>query len=284
MTKKATYAILAILAFFILSLSLRLFSPEEDGKLHLKVYDVGQGDAIFIQTPNGYTILVDGGPNNRVLDHLGKDLGPSERKLDFVILTHPQADHLYGLIEVLRRYEVGQVLVSGVENTTELYQKWTETLKQQGLTPRLVVQGQSLKFPDGVALNFLWPTEEHPAVSDLNHASVVFRLDYGSFNAELTGDGDRQIQPFTSTESEIEVLKVPHHGSKTALNEVYLDQISPEVSIISAGEKNRYGHPNQVLLEQLEEAGSKIYRTDQQGVIEVVSDGKSWYTKPEKGN
>jgi len=283
MAKPASYLAILILISLFLGLGMQLFQSK-DRHLHLRFYDVGQGDALLIKTPDGYRILIDGGPNNKVLEHLGKDLGPVDRRIDFVILTHPQADHMAGLIEVIKRYEVGQVLVSGVENTTEMYQRWSEALKSKGLQPKIVFQGEKLNFPDGVQINFLWPKEEHPIVADLNSASLVMRLDFGEFNAELTGDADSQVQPYTTSTSEVEVLKVPHHGSKTALNPTYISQISPEVSIISAGQNNRYGHPHSELLKLLSKFTNKIYRTDQNGTIEVVSDGKSWYTRPEKGN
>jgi competence protein ComEC len=282
MKKKLSYLTLGLLLSVIVFLVLSLPSQKTDGRLHLKVYDVGQGDAIFIRTPQGYKILVDGGPNNRVLDHLGRELAWNDRRIDFVILTHPQADHMAGLVEVIKRYEVGQVLISGVEHTTKLYQSWSEALAEKQIKPRIVKQGDEIGFPDGAKIRFLWPREERPIVSDLNMASLVLRLDFGEFNAELTGDADSQVQPYTSTTSEVEVLKVPHHGSRTALNQSYLKQISPEISIISVGEKNSYGHPNQVLLNQL--LGTKIFRTDLNGTVEVVSDGKSWYTSSEKGN
>ena len=277
--------ILLVLGLAAANLALALvFLSKPDGKLHLKVLDIGQGDSILIRTPAGFKVLVDGGPDSTVIKRLSNSLAPWDRKIDFVILTHPQADHLTGLIEVIKRYQVGSVLISGVTNSTATFAEWEINLKKKHLEPKIVKAGDKLIFPDQTQINFIWPEVDHPVAADLNATGVVFKLNYGSFSALLTGDADQQVQPYTGSIEPIDVLKVPHHGSKTALLADFAQKLHPKVAIISVGAKNRYGHPRPETLTLLENIGSKILRTDQNGTVEVVADGKSWYTKAEKGD
>ena len=253
----------------------------EDGNLHLKVFDVGQGDSIFIRTPSGYKILIDGGPNDKVLDHLGAELPFYDKTLDLVVLTHPQADHLTGLIDVAKTYKIKQLWISYGENTTAQYDDWTNVLDSEGIKPRLIWSGDQINFPDSTVLKVVWPKEK-TSYTDLNTTSVVLYLDYKDFEALLTGDADQQVQPYAGNISNIEFLKVPHHGSKTALRPDYLTRISPEISVISVGAKNRYGHPSQILLNLFDKSKTNIYRTDQNGTVEIVTDGTSWYTTTDR--
>lgn len=252
------------------------------GELVIKIFDVGQGDSIFIRTPAGFTILVDGGPNNRVVEYLDQELPLWDRRLDAIILTHPQADHLSGLVEVVRRFKVNKVFVSGVENTTNNYKLWEKTLEDKKISPVIVTSSNTLNLSDTVKLAFLWPKEQSPKVADLNEASIVMKLSYGNFDALLTGDADQKVQPYTSSLTGIEVLKVPHHGSKTAMSQDFINSVSPELSIISAGVKNRYGHPAIETLKQLQKIKSKVLRTDRNGTIKIVSNGETWYTLTDK--
>ena len=252
-----------------------------DGSLHIKVFDVGQGDSIFIRTPAGYKILIDGGSNDKVLDYLGSELPFFDKTLDLVVLTHPQSDHLAGLIEVAKRYDIKSLWVSYSENDTAQYSEWESVLETQGLEGTVVWSGDQLTFSDSVVLQVQWPREES-ATDDLNTTSIVVLIDYNDFEGLLTGDADNQVQPYTKSTSKIEFLKVPHHGAKTALDKTFTSKLSPEISVISVGSRNRYGHPTQNTLELLESIGSKIYRTDQNGTIEIVSDGINWYTTSER--
>lgn len=252
-----------------------------DGNLHIKVFDVGQGDSVFIRTPAGYTILIDGGPSDKVLDHLGRQLPFFDKTLDLVVLTHPQSDHLAGLIEVAKRYEIKRLWVSYSENDTAQYSEWENVLGTQGLEGMVVWSGDQLIFSDDVVLQVQWPKVEL-ASDDLNTTSVVILIDYNEFEGLLTGDADNQVQPYTESISEIEFLKVPHHGAKTALDEAFTSKLSPEISVVSVGSRNSYGHPAKNTLELLESIGSKVYRTDQNGTVEIVTDGINWYTTSER--
>lgn len=252
-----------------------------DGNLHIKVFDVGQGDSIFIRTPAGYKILIDGGSNDKVLDHLGNQLPFFDKTLDLVVLTHPQSDHLAGLIEVAKRYEIKRLWVSYSENDTAQYSEWENVLGTQGLEGRVVWSGDQLVFSDNVVLQVQWPRIES-ASDDLNTTSVVILIDYNDFEGLLTGDADNQVQPYTESTLEVEFLKVPHHGAKTALDKAFTSKLSPEISVISVGSRNRYGHPAQNTIDLLRSLGSELHRTDEDGTVEIVTDGSSWYTKIER--
>ncbi len=258
------------------------FATARTKNLVVKVYAVGQGDSIFIRTPDNYKILVDGGPNNKVVDYLNQDLGLNDRTIDLVVLTHPHADHMFGLIDTIKKFKVKKVITSDVTNTNSMYKLWIDTLSNSHLKPEFVYAGKSFTLSDQVKMQFLWPEEKKPEVSDFNQTSVVMKISYGNFDMLMTADADQNSQPYTGSISHIEVLKVPHHGSKTALREDFIAKLKPDVSVISVGEKNRYGHPNPVLLDLLKKYSQKILRTDQNGTVEFVSDGVKWYTSAAK--
>jgi len=268
---------LSFLAIGIWSVSFRL----PDSKLHVKVLSVGQGDSIFIRTPSGYKILVDGGPDDKVLPLLGEELPFYDKSLDLVVATHPQADHIGGLVDVVKRYNVKNIWTSYSESQTQVYSQWRQVLGENNLKTTSVFAGDKMIFPDGLELSVVWPRGKS-SYTDSNTTAVVIQIDYKEFEGLLSSDADQQVQPYESGVSDIEFLKVPHHGSKTALKKEYLAKLSPQISVISAGEKNRYGHPNKLLLDMLQNAGTKVFRTDQQGSVEIVSDGTNWYTKTER--
>ena len=133
-------------------------------------------------------------------------------------------------------------------------------------------------FPDKTEISVFWP-KKGLVNSDTNVYSIVVLVSYGEFDALLTGDADKQVQPYTSGTNHVEVFKIPHHGAKESINKDFVSSTSPEISVISVGPKNSYGHPSQEVIDFLEKSGSKVYRTDKNGTVEIVSDGKSWYTK-----
>jgi competence protein ComEC len=252
-----------------------------DGRLHIVFFDVGQGDAIFIQCPNGQQILVDGGPTpSAVLSRLGRQMPFWDRSLDLVVLTHPEEDHITGLVDVLARYEVGQVLDSGQGCDTATCEAWRQLISEKGIPYRRAQAGMTIEVGQAVGLHILHP----PAIlladtsSDVNNNSVVLRLEYGRFSALLTGDieqeGEEGLlasgQPVDSL-----ILKVPHHGGDSALTVPFLQAVNPQLAVISVGSDNRFGHPGQLTLQKLDEIPT--YRTDQQGDIEVVTDGERYW-------
>jgi competence protein ComEC len=258
-----------------------------DGKLHVVFFDVGEGDAILIETPRGQQILVDGGPSPTTLSSaLGRRMPFWDRSLDLVILTHADEDHIAGLIPVLERYGVGQVLDSGYEHDHPIYQRWLELISEKEIPTNLARAGMHIATGDGVELVVLHPGPElmEYTDADANNNSVVVRLAMGQVSSLLTGDieeaAERTLvasgQQLTST-----VLKVPHHGGSTSSSAAFLKAVNPELAVISVGADNRFGHPSPQVLERLEElvGGERILRTDERGTIEVVTDGERVWIK-----
>jgi len=200
-----------------------------DGQLHIWFFDVGQGDAIFIQTPENHQILIDGGPTARVIECLGEAMPPFDRSIDLVVLTHPHADHVVGLLEVLERFQVSAVVANPVVHPTDECREWLELLRQKNLEVREAYVGDQIRLGE-VLLDVLWPSEDFiQGVSDggnINNTSIVLRLSYGDFSVLLTGDAEADIQWLIPLDSPVDVLKFPHQGSKDSLNLEFLEQSS----------------------------------------------------------
>ncbi len=276
---------LGLIAFLVVANTILWLSVNntKDKNFVVTFYSVGQGDSALIRTPAGYNILVDGGPNNKISDYLNRDLPINDRDLDLVILTHPHSDHVFGLINVLKDFKVKKVLTSNSMNTSAEFNLWTDTIKNEGIELKYVKATESISFSDGVTFKFNWPDSEQPFKGDdLNEASVVFTLSYKDLDILMMGDADSQVQPYIGDISSVEVLKVPHHGAKTSMADSFINQLKPEIAVISVGEGNRYSHPRPETLDQLEKVGSKVLRTDKNGTVKIVSDGQRWYTQAEK--
>ncbi len=257
-----------------------------DGRLHVVFFDVGQGDAIFIQCPNGQQILIDGGPNpSALLSRLGREMPFWDRSLDLVILTHPEEDHLAGLVDVLALYEVIQVLDSGQKCASATCEAWKRLIEEKEVAYRRAEAGMMIDVGGGLRLDVLHPPARLLAntSSDGNNNSVVLRLSYGRFSLLLPGDVQREAeqalldsgQPLNSL-----VLKVPHHGGESSLSLPFLEAVNPESAVISVGADNRFGHPGELTLRKLE--GIPTYRTDHQGNIEVITDGERYWVVTER--
>lgn len=279
----------AILFFSTASVSLFfliifVFLSFNDGKLHLVVCDVGQGDAIFITTPSRAQILIDGGPDKKVLECLSKHMPFWDRSLNAVILTHPHADHITGLVDVIERYKVNAFYTEKVDADTQIYKLFMSKLAEKGLSAKDLQTSKNFSDKSGVRLITLWPsaetieqTDQTNANLDLNGLSVIGLITYGNFSALLTGDaGVRAEDQIADLTGDIDVLKVPHHGSKTGMSDYFLSLTRPELAVISVGKDNRYGHPAQTSLDLLKKHKIKVLRTDEEGEIDIISDGKSW--------
>ena len=243
--------------------------------LTVSFYDVGQGDAVLI-TKGETQILVDGGPNDDILSYLGQDLPPWDRKIELMVLTHPHADHLTGLLSVLERYQVERILCYPIAYGTKIYQKFLEAI---GDEEAIIWKGESGVTVElsGVSFRVLWPRDGF-SDTNINNSSVVLAVNYGEFDTLLLGDAEKEAQiRFISLVPEVEVLKVAHQGSQDGVYEPFLRQASPELAVISVG-KNSYGHPHQMTLDLLSKLGITVVRTDLSGTIKVMSDGKKfWY-------
>jgi competence protein ComEC len=252
--------------------------------LEVNFFDVGQGDAIFIETPLGYQILIDGGPDSAILEKLGKEMPFWDRTIDLIILTHPEHDHIAGLIEVLKTYKVEQILWTGVKRDTREYKKWLELIQEEStkqgakITIARAPQEINLQGSDPCNLQILWPVKnlEGQEVKNTNNTSVIARLVFGENSFLFTGDAYKSVERKLIKAGiflDSDVLKVGHHGSKTSSSKEFISAVSPEIAVIQCGKDNRYGHPYQETLACLEEYDIKILRTDLDGDIKIISDG-----------
>ena len=266
------------------------FARFEDGKLHIVVCDVGQGDAIFIRTPGGLDILIDGGPDDSVLSCLAGYMPFWDRDLELVILTHPHADHLNGLISVLGHYKVDSFATEMIKNNTSGFSRLMDELKNQNIAIQYVYAGDKFVFKDGVVLKIAGPSKEYVKKTSpggtigerKEFANVESLVTYKNFSVLLTGDSQvselNEILKQVQDDTPFSILQVPHHGSKTGLSSEILDFIKPELAVISVG-KNNYGHPTSQTIKTLRDKDIKILRTDNDGEIEIVSDGESWVVR-----
>jgi len=267
-----------------LILLLGFFWSLPDGKLHIVFCDVGQGDAAYIRFPDGRDMLVDGGPDDKVLGCLGRHMPFWDRHINIVALTHPQKDHMQGLITVLGRYSTDYFVRSDIANSTDGYATLMDVVGRRGIKQKFVTAGEAIAV-GSTTLSVLWPSGDQIAnvlgatTSNLNDGSVVFLLRYGSFDALFPGDADIRVESgwknMQLADDTLEVLKFPHHGSKTGMTENFLQTLRPKLSVISVG-RNNYGHPSEAALATLAKLGIQVKRTDKEGDIEMMSDGRSW--------
>ena len=263
-----------------------------DGRLHLVTLDVGQGDAILIETPSGKTILVDGGPHpDLTLRRLADELPLQAWTLDVVILTHPHEDHVAGLVEVLRRYAVGTVLEAGRHYDSATYPRFLAEVAADGADLVRARAGQRLEIGDGVTFEVLYPSAADAAAplpeGDVNNASVVGVLRFGAFSALLTGDAELPVERLLIGRDALQpvtVLKVGHHGSHSSTSPALLAAVQPAIATISTGVDNEYGHPAPETLQALAgQPGVTVYRTDQHGTVDVVTDGRTVSVETDRG-
>lgn len=256
----------------------QIVSSEQTGRLKVAFLDVGQGDAIFIETPEGKQILIDGGANRSVIRQLSKVMPFYDRSIDMVVLTHPDADHVGGLPAVLEDYQVSFVMESGVLSDSDVYSEFEKLVGEEGPEKILARQGQKIDLGGGVSLDVLFPIGD-VSEFETNTASVVLKLVYGENSFLFTGDLPQNVEKYLAEsygdQLDTDVFKLGHHGSNTSNSELFLGFVSPEYAIASVGEDNRYGHPNQEVIDLLDNFGIDLFRTDEQGTIVFESDGNN---------
>lgn len=275
---------LAVFAFLgLLGVTIFLETRSQlEGMLYVSFLDVGQGDAIFIQAPNGKQMLIDGGPDRGVLRELGGVMPFWDRSIDVVLATHPDKDHIGGLISVFEFFRVSHYIASGKESDTDSFERLEEVVKEEQLQSRANARRDSmitLDHESGVFFEILEPDSSVDEISDSNDASVVGRLVYGDVSFLLTGDASTAVEIELVREVgeerlRSEVLKLGHHGSKTSSSLLFLDTVDPRYAIISAGRDNRYGHPHDEVVERLERLSVPYIQTATEGTITFQTNGK----------
>lgn len=246
--------------------------------------DIGQGDSILLQAGTAQ-VLIDGGPGREVLTRLAEELPYFDRTIDVVIATHPDKDHLEGLLHVLEKYQVQLVILPPVPHTSALQEEWLRRLRDsvtaKNIAYRFAVAGQVLEQGD-LRVTVLHP---QPATSLLtsttNNASVITRVDLGDLSLLLSGDAEAAIEKevvarHAGSELDVQVLKAGHHGSKTSTGAELLAATTPRIVVVSAGKNNQFGHPHPTVLERITAAGAQVLRTDQVGTIRFILQDTQW--------
>lgn len=277
MRQRRVYAIggLALLLFMSIALwseVLRVSSFE------VTFFDVGQGDAAFVLGSRGQQIVIDGGPDNTILEKLAKKIPFWDRTIDIVILSHPAQDHMAGLVDVLKKYRVKNVVWNGIRRDTGIFTAWEQALgkeREEGAIISVVrAPGRISLYNPGCPQFFdiLYPINDiagETFVNDNDTAVVVRFVSCGNsvlFTGDLTAKGEKQILE-NAYDVNSDVLKVGHHGSRTSTSEAFLEAVSPDIAVISSGKGNQYGHPTEETLATLAQYGIEIRRTDEEGDI-----------------
>lgn len=263
------------------SWSVLFFTRSEKQILSVVMLDVGQGDAFFIESPGGTQVLIDGGRGRAALRELSKVMPFWDRSLDVVVATHPDADHIGGLVHVLERFDVSYILHTSIQKDTPVFRAYSEAVLEEDPVIVPSSRGTKITLDDSVVLTIL--SREVVAASDTNEASIILRLDYGGTSFLFTGDApketEQELLQFYSV-LDVDVLKVGHHGSDTSTSTEFISATSPDFALISVGKENSYGHPDDDVLLRLEDAGVKILRSDERGTVRLISDGEGVFVKP----
>lgn len=246
-------------------------------KAEIIFLNVGQGDAIFIKTPQGHQILIDGGPDAAVLEKLAGNMPFGDKDIDMIVSTHLDKDHLFGLLEVLKAYSVGTIVSTGIPKETAGAAEWQKLKKDEesgGAVEKTASAGDVI-VAGNVRLEVLYPAVGSGRSAGDNDDSLVLRLDYGENNFLFCGDigaeGESDIIN-SGADLSADVLKVSHHGSKNSTSEAFLEKVFPKTAVIQVG-RNSFGHPSEEILTRLEKFGINILRTDVDGDIKFVADG-----------
>lgn len=258
-----------------------------DKSLKIFFYDVGQGDAIHIRNNKNQDILIDGGPDNVILSKLGQNMPFYDQKIELMILTHPHADHIAGLIHILNKYQVEQIVYSDVLDSTDFFQEWKRIIKEKNIPTREAKIGQTIKLENSLMYVLLPKTSyKDKKVENLNSTSIVLKLVNGQISYLFTGDIEKESEvelmdnmgnkTYGKEKKNIlnsDVLKVAHHGSKSSSSQELVSLINPKYAIISVGKNNKFGHPNSETVEKLNNLKANILRTDKDSDIKCISDG-----------
>lgn len=256
-------------------------SGRGDDTLSVTFFDIGQGDAMFIESPTGIQLLIDGGPpDGGVLRRLSEEMGFFDRSLDLVLATHSDKDHIGGLPDVLDRYDVSEILMTEnkgednkISNTAEAF--W-DRVNTEGARITYARRGMQYDLGGGAILTVLFPDRD-PSYLESNTASIVTRLTYGESEFLFTGDSPKAIEEYLVSLDgqglQSDVLKAGHHGSHTSSGENFLNAVHPNYAVISAGKDNQYGHPHADVLESLRAVGAETKNTADTGSITFVTDG-----------
>lgn len=237
--------------------------------------DVGQGDCELVELPENKYMLIDAGDNGseeRVLSYLDKE---GVEKIDYLVATHPHADHIGGMEEVIRKYDIGEIYMPRKESTSATFERMLDAIDEKNLSIHTAEAGKNIFEYSGVRADFLAPQKDY---DDLNNVSAVVKLKVKDKSFLFMGDAESKSEMDILASGEdvsCDVLKVGHHGSSTSSNESFLKKANPEYAVISCGKDNKYGHPHEETLEKLKQIHAKVLRCDEMGTITIKTDGEN---------
>ncbi|HEY0220865.1 MAG TPA: hypothetical protein VGC58_01445 [Candidatus Paceibacterota bacterium] len=270
---------LAIVSLLILSVILH---EDRHGLLRFEVLDVGQGDSLFIESPTGVQVLVDGGPNKFLMKEIGKVIPWYDRHIDMLVVTNPDKDHYEGFIPLMKKYSVDVVLEPGTANTNLVYELLEKEISNRKIPKVLARRGQIVDLGGGAYLEILFPDRDVSGLSS-NDGSIVMKLVYGETSVILQGDSTERIEHYLvgldGNNLKSTILKAGHHGSRTSNSLEYVEKVSPEWTVISSGSQNSYGHPHKETLDTMEKLKIFTYDTCNNGRLTFESDGKEFILK-----
>lgn len=247
-----------------------------DNKLHVYFFDVGQGDGVFIKTPQNHQILIDGGPNSSILEQMGNVLPFFDKTIDLIVLTHPHSDHIIGAIEILKKYHVQNILFTGVNVKDDNYNEFLKEILTQNINVYIAEKNSDFLFGD-VMFDVVYPlkTIAFDEYANLNNSSIGIRVIYKNKTIFLTGDmesaDEKKLIYDNKNLGAVEILKAGHHGSKTSSSKEFLAIIKPKIAVICVGTNNKFKHPNIETLDNLKLSGvKKTLRTDEEGALEFI--------------
>jgi competence protein ComEC len=245
-----------------------------DGRLHVTFLDIGQGDSAFVVTPSGKQILIDGGRDDALLRELGKRMPLFDRTIDLLVMSHPQLDHMFAFPDVIRRYRVRRVLMTGVPYALPRYYEFLRLVREKKIPVWMADPRHDIRLEDGVTLDILWPPPiaAGQGPGDVNNSSIVLRVEYGTGSALFTGDMEEEEEHAllaSGQDVSATILKVGHHGSKTSSGTGFLMAVGPRVAVISCGRGNSYGHPHPMILKRFETLGIPVRVTAEEGSVHL---------------
>lgn len=270
---KITFFVFFSLVIFDLALWWLIIFPPYPSSFEAYFLDIGQGDSILLFFPNKVKMLIDGGPDYRIVQQLAKIVPSSDKYIDLVFITHPQKDHFGGIPYVLSRYEIGAVIINGRLTDDEKWRTLVEDIKKREIPLIALGAGDEIHYQEQ-RLEIISPDLNWLESGSLNDSSIVMKIIDPYFSILLGGDIGWDLERYLSSKYSLkaDILKVPHHGSRYSTSLSFLEEVRPKVAVVSVGQENRYGHPSQEVLQRLKSQNIIILRTDKQGTIKARYD------------
>ena len=244
-----------------------------DAPLSAHFIDVGQADSTLVRLPDGKTMLIDAGDNKtgiKVVAYLN-NLGIE--RIDYLVATHPHADHIGGMADVINDFDIGRVYMPDVTTNTKTFESMLDAIEKKNIPVTKATAGVNIFTENGISADIIAPNS--PTYKEMNNYSAVVRLVYGNTVYLFMGDAETLSEDEITADVRADVLKVGHHGSDTSSGENFILRVSPRVAVISVGEGNSYGHPKDEVIDRLRGSGATVFRTDKDGTVVIGSDGKN---------